>query len=225
MELTILMPCLNEAKTIGFCIGEAQTYLKACGCTGEVLISDNGSTDDSVGVAQSLGARVIRCEEKGYGHALRAGLAHAKGDCIIMGDCDQSYDFAAIGEMHRLLREEADMVIGNRFAAPPDPKAISFSHRLGVAFLSWTARARFGCDVKDFHCGLRGVRRDALSRMRFECGGMEFATEMIAEACRTGLVIAQTPVVLRPDGREGPSHLRTVRDGLRHLGFILRRKK
>jgi len=116
-------------------------------------------------------------------------------------------------------------VIGNRFASPPDPKAISFAHRLGVPFLSWAARMRFGCDVRDFHCGLRGVRRDALSRMRFECGGMEFATEMIAEACRAGLVIAQTPVMLRPDGRGGPSHLRTVRDGLRHLRFILLCKK
>lgn len=225
MDLTILMPCLNEAQTIGACIGEAQAYLKACGCTGEVLLSDNGSTDDSAAIAQSLGARVVRCAQKGYGNALRFGLSQAEGDCIIMGDCDQSYDFAAIGEMHRLLREGAHMVIGNRFAAPPDPRAISFSHRLGVPFLSWAGRRRFGCDVRDFHCGLRGVRRDALSRMRFECGGMEFATEMIAEACRAGLVIAQTPVVLRPDGRNGPSHLRTVRDGLRHLGFMMKYKK
>ena len=222
LDLTILMPCLNEAKTIGPCIEEAFGYLRACGCAGEVLICDNGSADASAAIARERGARVVRCAEKGYGYALRHGLAQAKGECVIMGDCDMSYDFSAIGDMHRLLREGADMVIGNRFAAPPDPRAISFSHRLGVPFLSWLGRLRFGCDVQDFHCGLRGVRAEALARMRFACGGMEFATEMIAAACRAQLTIAQTPVTLRPDGRQGPSHLRTLRDGLRHLRLIAR---
>ena len=222
LELTILMPCLNEEKTVGACVREAAAYLEASGCTGEVLVCDNGSTDRSAAIAEENGARVVLCPDKGYGHALRHGMAQARGAVIIMGDCDQSYDFLSIGEMHRLLGGEADVVIGNRFAAPPDASAISFSHRIGAPLLSLAARMRFGCDVVDFHCGLRGLTKSALDRMQFSCGGMEFATEMIAEAQRKGLRIAQTPVVLREDGRDGPSHLRTVRDGLRHLFFILR---
>lgn len=221
LELTILMPCLNEEATIAACVDEAMGYLRASGARGEVLISDNGSTDASAAIAAAHGARVTRCPRRGYGHALRHGMQEAAGACIIMGDCDCSYDFSAIGEMHRLLREEADMVIGNRFAQRPDPEAISLSHRIGVPLLSWAARVRFRSDVRDFHCGLRGIRRDALPRLRFTCGGMEFATEMIAEAGRKGLRIAQTPVILRPDRRGGPPHLRTIRDGLRHLRYIL----
>lgn len=224
VELTILMPCLNEARTIAACISEAKAYLQASGCTGEILVCDNGSTDDSASIARQSGARVVCCDRRGYGYALQYGMQQAKGRLIIMGDCDMSYDFSSIGEMHRLLREGADMVIGNRFAAPPDPAAIPFSHRWGVPLLSWLGRMRFGCDVQDFHCGLRGIRAEALGRMRFTCGGMEFATEMIARASRGNLTIAQTPVTLRTDGRGGPSHLHTVRDGLRHLRLILMTK-
>ena len=220
--LTILMPCLNEERTIAACIREAQGYLTRREVVGEVLIADNGSTDRSVAIAQELGARVVHCGEKGYGNALRCGLAAAKGECIIMGDCDLSYDFSAIDEMHDLLKGGADVVIGDRFAQRPADAAMSFSHRWGVPFLSWAARVRFGCTVRDFHCGLRGIRRDALEKVTFRCGGMEFATEFIAQAVRAGLTIAETPVILRPDGRDGPSHLRTVRDGLRHLWFIFK---
>ena len=224
LELTILMPCLNEARTVAACVDEAMGYLRASGVVGEVLVCDNGSTDGSDEIAAAHGARVVRCLEMGYGHALRFGMGQALGECIIMGDCDCSYDFSAIGEMHRLLKDGADMVIGNRFAEKPDPRAISLSHRIGVPFLSWAARLRFHSDVRDFHCGLRGVRRDVLDKMTFTCGGMEFATEMIAEAEKARLRIAQVPVVLRPDGRDGPPHLRTVRDGLRHLRYIARRR-
>lgn len=222
LELTILMPCLNEAKTVGACVDIAMAYLQSCGCTGEVLVCDNGSSDNSAAVARSRGARVICCSERGYGCALRFGLKHARGAYIIMGDSDLSYDFSAIGEMHYLLLGGADMVIGNRFASPPDPKAISWVHRIGAPLLSWAARMRFGCDVVDFHCGLRGVSAGALERMHLSSSGMEFSTEMIAEACRKNLRVEQTPVVLRRSGREGPSHLRTVRDGFRHLFLILR---
>lgn len=222
VELTILMPCLNEAATVGACVDEAAGYLRACGCTGEVLICDNGSTDGSPSIARTHGARVVLCPDRGYGSALRCGLAHARGVCIIMGDSDLSYDFSAIREMHRLLLGSADVVIGNRFAASPDPRAMPPSHRIGAPLLSWAARVRFGSDVADFHCGLRGLTRSALSRMHLTCTGMEFATEMIAEAHRKGLRVAQTPVTLRVSGRQGPSHLRTVRDGLRHLALILR---
>lgn len=222
MELTILMPCLNEAKTIGRCIEEAAGYLDKHSVSGEILISDNGSTDDSVAIANALGARVVSCMQRGYGNALRAGLRSAKGRYIIMGDCDLSYDFSAIGEMHRMLRQGYDLVIGNRFAVPPSSEAMSFSHRIGVPFLSWAGRMRFGCKVKDFHCGLRGIRREVLDDLSFRAEGMEFATEMIGRAAQGGLRIGETPVVLRPDGRNGPSHLRTMRDGTRHLSLILR---
>lgn len=221
-ELTILMPCLNESRTIAACIAEAQGYLARRGVSGEVLIADNGSTDDSAAIAEALGARVVHCGEKGYGNALRCGLAAAAGTYIIMGDCDLSYDFSALDGMHDLLCSGCDVVIGDRFAAAPAAEAMSFSHRLGVPFLSWAARVKFGCTVNDFHCGLRGIRRDALQKLRFRCSGMEFATEFIAQAARAGLRIGETPVVLRPDGRDGPSHLRTVRDGCRHLWYILR---
>lgn len=221
-ELTILMPCLNEERTIAACIREAQGYLTRRHCSGEVLIADNGSTDRSAAIAESLGARVVHCPAKGYGNALRCGLAAAEGAYIIMGDCDLSYDFSAIDQMHDLLRNGADVVIGDRFAERPVDEAMPFSHRLGVPFLSWAARVKFGCTVNDFHCGLRGIRRQALQKLHFRCGGMEFATEFIAEATRAGLRIAETPVILRPDGRNGPSHLRTVRDGCRHLWYILR---
>ena len=220
--LTILMPCLNEERTIAACIAEAQGYITRRNVVGEVLIADNGSTDRSVAIAESLGARVVHCPEKGYGNALRCGLAAAYGDCIIMGDCDQSYDFSAIDEMHDLLKGGVDVVIGDRFAERPVDEAMSFSHRLGVPFLSWAARVRFGCTVRDFHCGLRGIRREVLEKLDLRCGGMEFATEFIAKATRAGLTIGETPVILRPDGRDGPSHLRTVRDGLRHLWCIVR---
>ena len=221
-DLTILMPCLNEEATIADCIREAQGYLTRRQLTGEVLIADNGSTDRSAAIAESFGARVVHCGEKGYGNALRCGLAAACGTVIIMGDCDLSYDFSALDAMDDALRNGADVVIGNRFSKPPSREAMPFSHRLGVPFLSWAARIKFRCSVHDFHCGLRGIRREALQKLHFRCSGMEFATEFIAEAVRAGLHIAETPVILRPDGRNGPSHLRTLRDGLRHLWFIVR---
>lgn len=224
VALTVLMPCLNEEKTVAACIAEAQGYLARRSVTGEVLIVDNGSTDRSVSIAESAGARVVHCAERGYGNALRCGLAAARGDVIIMGDCDLSYDFSSLDAMHDLLCGGNHVVIGDRFAERPVDEAMPFSHRWGVPFLSWAARLRFGCTVHDFHCGLRGIRREALEQLDLRCGGMEFATEFIGKAARAGLRIAQAPVTLRPDGRGGPSHLRTLRDGLRHLWFIIKGK-
>ncbi|MDO4546154.1 MAG: glycosyltransferase family 2 protein [Bacillota bacterium] len=222
LQLTILMPCLNEEKTIGACIDEAAAYLSAAGCTGEILISDNGSSDRSASIARNHGACVITCPQKGYGNALRYGLREAKGTFVIFGDCDLSYDFLHLEEMHRLLKDGCDLVIGDRFATPPVATAMPFSHRWGVPLLSFLGRMRYGCHVKDFHCGLRGCRKSSMERLDLKAPGMEFATEIIAKASAAGLKIGQTPIILHPDGREGKPHLRTFRDGFRHLKFMMR---
>lgn len=223
VELTMLMPCLNEEKTIGACIREAKSCLDELGCSGEILVSDNGSRDRSADIAKSLGARVVSCKEKGYGNALRCGIRQARGTYIIMADCDMSYDFGAAGPFYEKLRQGCDLVIGNRFASPPKKEAMPFSHRyIGVPFLSWVGRVRYRCDVKDFHCGLRGIRKASMEQLNLQAEGMEFATEMIGKAAAAGLRIGQVPVILRPDGRDGRPHLRTIRDGMRHLIFLLR---
>lgn len=221
MELTILMPCLNEEKTVGQCIEEAKAYLREADCIGEILVCDNGSEDRSAKIASDAGARVVHCEKRGYGNALRYGFGKAEGEFVIFADCDMSYDFYHLGGIHEKLRSGCDLVIGNRFDPPPVREAMSFSHRLGVPFLSFLGRVRYRCDVRDFHCGLRGFRKDAIAALNLKAEGMEFATELIGKASLAGLKIEQVPVVLRPDGRSGGSHLRTVRDGLRHLRWIL----
>lgn len=221
LELTILMPCLNEEKTVGACVREALSYLERCRCRGEVLVIDNGSTDASADAAKKAGARVVRCEKRGYGSALRCGIREARGVYVIFGDCDLSYDFRYLDRMHGMLRGGYDMVIGDRFAVPPVKEAMPFSHRLGVPALSLVGRIRYGCDVRDFHCGLRGFRKAAVEQLSLTADGMEFATELIGKASLAHLRLGQTPVTLRPDGREGRSHLRTFRDGWRHLRFML----
>mgnify|MGYP004507385795 FL=1 len=225
LELSIVMPCRNEEATIGFCVDEAGAFLEKYRLKGEVLVVDNGSVDASARLAEQHGARVITENRPGYGNAIRAGLAASAGNVVIIGDCDTTYDFLHLEEMYRLLAEgECDMVIGNRYAGGMEPGSMSWSHRWGVRFLSWCARARFHTEVYDFHCGLRGLSRSAIEELAFHTGGMEFATEMIAEAAAHRLRISQVPVTLRrcEYGRE--SKLRTVRDGLRHLGYIIARK-
>ena len=222
LELSIVMPCRNEEATIGFCVDEAGAFLEKYRLKGEVLVVDNGSVDASARLAEQHGARVITESSPGYGNAIRAGLAASTGNVVIIGDCDTTYDFLHLEEMYRLLAEgECDMVIGNRYAGGMEPGSMSWSHRWGVRFLSWCARARFHTEVYDFHCGLRGLSRSAIEELAFHTGGMEFATEMIAEAAAHRLRISQVPVTLRrcEYGRE--SKLRTVRDGLRHLGYII----
>ena len=222
LELSIVMPCRNEEATIGICVDEAVAFLEKYRLKGEVLVVDNGSVDASARLAEQYGARVITESRPGYGNAIRAGLAASAGNVVIIGDCDTTYDFLHLEEMYRLLAEgECDMVIGNRYAGGMEPGSMSWSHRWGVRFLSWCARARFHTEVYDFHCGLRGLSRSAIKELTFHTGGMEFATEMIAEAAAHGLRISQVPVALRrcEYGRE--SKLRTVRDGLRHLEYII----
>ena len=221
MEFTFLMPCLNEAETLAFCIGEAQSAVGRLGLDAEVLIADNGSTDGSAEIAAGCGARVVSVSERGYGSALIGGIKAAEGKYIIMGDCDGSYDFAHPDLFVQELRKGAKLVMGDRFKGGIEPGAMPWSHKWGVPFLSALARWRFKTPVRDFHCGLRGFDRETALKLDLVCPGMEFATEMIARFAQSGEKIVQVPTPLRKDRRSGKPHLRTVRDGLRHLRFIL----
>ena len=222
MELTILMPCLNEAASVAVCAREAVKYLKSRGIDGEVLVADNESADNSRELAALAGARVLTVAEKGYGNALRQGICAARGKYVIMGDCDGSYDFSDLDEMVEKLREGWHLVVGNRFSGGIMPGAMPWSHRyFGVPFLSFLGRLRFGVKITDFHCGLRGVSRKAALQAGFMCGGMEFATEMIGRFADADLKMCQVPVTLRKDLRNGRGHLRAIPDGLRHLKLIL----
>lgn len=222
MELTILLPCLNEEKTVAACITQAAAFFACNGLEGEVLVVDNGSNDASAEQARQAGARVVSCKEKGYGNALRQGITEAFGAYVIMGDCDCSYHFDNLMPFVEELRSGADMVIGNRFALPMEKGAMPFSHKMGVPFLSGLGRFRYGCRVKDFHCGLRAVRRESFLGLNCQAKGMEFATEMIGRASRKGQTIHQLPVRFYCDKRGRKSHLRTIRDGLRHIRVMLK---
>ncbi len=222
LELTILMPCLNEAETIGTCVWKAKRYLAKAGIAGEVLVADNGSTDGSQTIAEGLGARVVAVTERGYGAALRGGIAAAHGRYIIMGDADDSYDFSALDGFVEKLRGGADLVMGNRFAGGIEKGAMPFLHRwLGNPVLSFIGRLFFRTGTRDFHCGLRGFRADSIRALSLQTTGMEFASEMVVRSALTGLRIEEVPTTLKPDGRSRPPHLKTWRDGWRHLKFLL----
>lgn len=222
LELTILMPCLNEGATLAFSIDEAMRFLRDRQISGEVLIADNGSTDDSVKVAESCGARVVSEPRRGYGLALRCGIQNARGRYIILGDSDTTYDFYHLDGLYNALKDGADAVVGDRFAGGIEPGAMPFSHRIGVRFLSLCGRLKFHTKVRDFHCGLRGLTQAAAGEVEFKSDGMEFATEFIAVLAKSGYNIEQVPVPLRCCKVKRKPHLRTVRDGFRHLWFILR---
>ena len=225
--LTILMPCLNEEETIAFCIREAQQFIRESRINAEILIVDNGSVDASSQVARDLGARVVVEEKHGYGNAVRAGIREAKGTYIIMGDCDGSYDFCNLSPFMKKLDAGFSLVVGNRLCREMEKGAMPPLHRhLGVPLLSCLARVRFQIDgVHDFHCGQRGFCRETAQKMLFKTEGMEFATEMIVEFAQAGERICEIPIVLRKDRRNGKSHLRTFRDGWRHLRYIVTRRK
>lgn len=221
IELTILMPCLNERETVEYCVRQALAYLSESGVSGEVLVADNGSTDGSPQLAQQAGARVVNVPERGYGNALIGGIKAAKGKYVIMGDCDKSYDFRHLDGFVDKLREGFPLVMGCRMDNIA-PGAMPFSHRyIGVPVLSFLGRVRFHTRVRDFHCGIRGFDREKALALGLECGGMEFATEMIGKFAMSGAEIAEIPVTLSPDGRSGRSHLRSIPDGLRHIRYIL----
>jgi hypothetical protein len=222
LELTILMPCLDEAETIEVCVRKAMGYLERSGVKGEVLIADNGSTDGSQGMAEAEGARVIAVPEKGYGAALMGGIKAARGKFVIMGDADDSYDFERLDGMVATLRDGADLVMGNRFKGGIAPGAMPFLHRyLGNPVLSFIGRLFFKVPVGDFHCGLRGFSRQSILDLGLNSPGMEFASEMVVKSSLYGLRIDETPTTLRRDGRSRPPHLKTWRDGWRHLRFLL----
>lgn len=221
-EMTVLMPCLDEAETVSTCVHKAQAFLDASEVTGEVLVADNGSTDGSVELAQEAGARVIEVPVRGYGAALSAGIAAARGELVVMGDADDSYDFTTLGPFVDELRDGADLVMGNRFKGGIEPGAMPPTHRyLGNPVLSGIGRLFFRSPVGDFHCGLRGFRRDRIRALDLHTTGMEFASEMVVKSALAGYDVREVPTKLSRDGRSRPPHLHTWRDGWRHLRFLL----
>jgi glycosyltransferase involved in cell wall biosynthesis len=222
VEVTILMPCLNEAETLGTCISKARAFLRRSGCVGEVVIADNGSTDGSQSIAETNGARVISVAERGYGNALLKGIRAARGKYVIMGDSDDSYDFSRLDDFLDKLRAGVQLVMGNRFRGSILPGAMPILHRyLGNPVLTMIGRILFGSNCGDFHCGLRAFDREAILRLDLRSPGMEFASEMVVKASIANLLIGEVPITLSPDGRNRPPHLRSWRDGWRHLRFLL----
>jgi len=222
MKLSILMPCLNEAETLGRCIKKAGLWVAASGMDAEVLVADNGSTDGSQRIALDLGARVVAVEEKGYGSALFQGVLAAHGEWIIMGDADDSYDFSRLDAFVERLDRGEELVMGNRFLGGIAPGAMPWKNRyLGNPILSRIGILLFKCPIRDFHCGLRAFTKEAFLRMDLRTSGMEFATEMVIKATLAGMRVCEVPTTLDKDGRSRAPHLKPWRDGWRHLKFML----
>jgi glycosyltransferase involved in cell wall biosynthesis len=222
VDLSVVMPCLNERETVGICVSKALATLKQAGISGEVIVADNGSTDGSVEIAQAEGARVIHVAEKGYGNALKGGILAARGEYVLMADSDDSYDFAHIPRFVEKLRAGSDLVMGNRFSGGIARQAMPFLHRyLGNPVLTGLGRLFFGSTCKDFHCGMRAFRKASFLRMDIRSTGMEFASEMVVKGSLLRMKVSEVPTTLSPDGRSHPPHLRTWRDGWRHLRFLL----
>ena len=222
MDITILMPCLNEAETLALCINKAKRWLKNSKLNGEVLVADNGSIDGSQLISKKLGARVVSVSERGYGSALYYGTLAAKGKWIIMGDSDDSYDFSRLDPFVAALKKGADLVMGNRFLGGIEEGAMPWKNRyIGNPILTFIGRLLFNCPSRDFHCGLRAVNKKAFMKMDLRTTGMEFASEMVIKANLLDMKIVEVPTTLSKDGRNRPPHLRPWRDGWRHLRFML----
>lgn len=221
-EVSVVMPCLNEAESVGECVRQALAGLREAGAEGEVIVADNGSDDGSQEIARGLGARVVDVPRKGYGAALMGGFEAAQGELVVMGDADASYDFGSLRPFLERLRAGDDLVMGNRFKGGIADGAMPFLNRhLGNPVLSFIGRLFFGSKIGDFHCGLRAFRRDMLPKLRLQSEGMEFASEMVVKATLGGLKISEVPTTLSPALRSRPPHLRPWRDGWRHLRFLL----
>src|SRR5438876_9557804 len=222
VELTVLMPCLDEARTVGACVAKARETCRANGIAAEILVADNGSADGSQRLARESGARVIHVPARGYGSALRAGIDAARGRYVVIADADDSYDFGDIPAFLAQLRAGAHLVMGSRFRGTIHPGAMPHLHRfLGNPVLTWILNLFFGTGISDAHCGMRGFSRDAIRALSLRSPGMEFASEMVIRAAQEKLRIGEVPTSLRPDGRGRRPHLRTWRDGWRHLRFML----
>ncbi|GAB4539639.1 MAG: glycosyltransferase family 2 protein [Anaerolineales bacterium] len=222
LEVSIVLPCLNEERTLGVCIAKAAGFLASHHIQGEIIIADNGSSDRSVEIAHSLGARVVRVAEKGYGHALRGGFAAARAKYIIMADADDSYDLENLMPFVEKLREGYELVMGNRFKGGIKKGAMPWHHRyIGNPVLSFIGKLFFKTPANDFHCGLRGFTKEAVQKMDLQTTGMELASEIVIKASLLGMKTCEVPTTLSPDGRDRPPHLRSFRDGWRHLRFLL----
>jgi len=222
IELSVVLPCLNERETVGICVQKAVAVLQSAGIPGEVIVADNGSTDGSIELAESAGARVVPVEHRGYGNALRGGIQAAKGLYVLMADSDDSYDFTHIPRFLEELRKGSDLVMGNRFLGGIHDGAMPPLHRyLGNPVLTAIGRLFFHSPSRDFHCGIRAFRKDSYERMDIRSTGMEFASEMVVKASLLRMRVAEVPTTLSPDGRSHPPHLRTWHDGWRHLRFLL----
>lgn len=222
VEISIVLPCLNEEKTLGICIRKAQGFLARHNLRGEVVVADNGSTDRSVEIAQALGARVVPVAQKGYGSALRGGFAAAQGKYILMADSDDSYDLEHLEPFLEKLRQGYDLVMGNRFKGGIAPNAMPWHHRyIGNPVLSFIGKLFFRTPANDFHCGIRAFTKEAIERMNLQTTGMELASEIVIKASILGMKVCEVPTRLFPDGRGRPPHLRSFRDGWRHLRFLL----
>jgi glycosyltransferase involved in cell wall biosynthesis len=222
IEVSIVMPCLNEAEALPYCLAKAFSFFEKNNINGEVLVVDNGSSDQSSNIAVKHGAIVVRENNKGYGAAIMAGIAKAKGKYIIIGDADDSYDFCDVMSFVELLRQGNDIVIGNRFKGGIQEGAMPFLHRyIGNPLLSFLGRAFFHIRIGDFHCGLRGIKKDSYPQLDLKTTGMEFASEMIVKAALNKMKLTETPVVLYKDKRNRKPHLKTWQDGWRHLRFLL----
>lgn len=223
-EYTFLLPCLNEEKTIKFCIDEIKECIKTKNLNAEILVADNGSTDRSKQIATDNGARVINVPKRGYGSVLIEGTKNAYGKYCFMGDSDGSYDFYNVDDFINALHNGYDLVVGNRYKGGIKKGAMPISHKIGVKFLSGIANLMFHTCIKDYHCGLRAYNTEKIKRLNLKCEGMEYASEMIIKAKINNLKLAEVPTILRKDLRNKKSHLRTVRDGFRHLILILKLK-
>ena len=222
LELSVVMPCLNERETVGVCVRKALASLNEAGIRGEVIVGDNGSSDGSIEIAQSEGARVVYVADKGYGNALKGGILAARGEYVLMADSDDSYDFGHIMRFLKQLRAGSDLVMGNRFRGGIAKRAMPPLHRyLGNPVLTAIGRLFFSSPCDDFHCGMRAFRKDSFLRMDIRSTGMEFASEMVVKASLLRMKVSEVPTTLSPDGRSHPPHLRTWRDGWRHLRFLL----
>lgn len=222
IEVSVVLPCLNERETVGICVSEAIKALRAASLSGEVIVADNGSTDGSVEIAQSAGARVVHVEQRGYGSALKGGIQAARGVYVLMADSDNSYDFGHIPRFIEQLRNGADLVMGNRFGGGIRKGAMPPLHRyLGNPVLTGLGRLFFRSPCHDFHCGIRAFRKQSFERMDIRSSGMEFASEMVVKATLLQMTLGEVPTTLSPDGRGHPPHLRTWHDGWRHLRFLL----